>query len=639
LNGKTKRELGKKYPGLDIRADGGYVLFSGQTEKGEYHWLRDPTPHPLSLLPEELRAALGLLHPPQPKPQQLKPSTQQHRADWHVEAERLIRMALERAPGEGRNNAGFWLAVQLRDNAFDFASAHTAMLDYRSRVPDVNTKGQPEAYTEEEVMATLREVFRQPAREPWSTGSGKPAARSHPNADPAPRPASSQPEPFPRINLVTGYQPEDVGNAERLIRAYGNDLRYCHDFNKWVVWDGKRWAIDADDRTLELTKHVMLEFGLQAVRANSEAMQRFAAGCRRAARLTNAMRLAQPELRITPNELNAQKDLLNCSNGVVNLRTGAIMSHAREFFMTKLVHHVYRPEAQCPQFMHFLAEITANHPGLIDYLQKAFGYSLTAHTSEKAVFLLNGRGKNGKTTLLSAIFGIISEYAACLQVESLMIHYRESANSQADLADLHGARFVMTSETEEGQRLAEGRLKRISQGMGVIRAVRKYENPFTFHETHKLWIDANHLPIVRGTDDAIWSRFRTLPFDVVIAKEDPELPSKLAEEAEGILAWAISGAVKWYSDRLGKLPDIDQVGAAWRRESDQVTRFLEDCCVEGATFEVRARALYLAYKQWAEEASEKVETEVVFANRMAYQGFSKIDRDVGIVYKGIGLKH
>ena len=55
-----------------------------------------------------------------------------------------------------------------------------------------------------------------------------------------------------------------------------------------------------------------------------------------------------------------------------------------------------------------------------------------------------------------------------------MVH-QESNNTQADLADLRGARFVMTSETEEGQRLAQGKLKRITQGIGEIKAVRKYE--------------------------------------------------------------------------------------------------------------------------------------------------------------------
>ncbi len=77
---------------------------------------------------------------------------------------------------------------------------------------------------------------------------------------------------------------------------------------------------------------------------------------------------------------------------------------------------------------------------------------------------------------------------------------QESNNTQADLADLRGARFAQTSETEEGQRLAQGKLKRITQGMGKIKAVRKYENPIEFPETHKLWIDTNRKPTIRDAD-------------------------------------------------------------------------------------------------------------------------------------------
>src|SRR6266852_1746634 len=142
---------------------------------------------------------------------------------------------------------------------------------------------------------------------------------------------------------------------------------------------------------------------------------------------------------------------------------------------------------------------------MIAYLQRAIGYSLTGSTAEKAVFMLFGRTNNGKTTLLSLIYRLIEEYAVLLQIDTLMTR-QESNNTQADLADLRGARFVMTSETEEGQRLAAGKLKRITQGMGSIKATRKYENPITFPETHKLWVDCNHSPIVRGTDDAIWRR-------------------------------------------------------------------------------------------------------------------------------------
>src|SRR5204863_7645740 len=137
---------------------------------------------------------------------------------------------------------------------------------------------------------------------------------------------------------------------------------------------------------------------------------------------------------------------------------------------------------------------------LVLTLQVVLGYALTGHTREKLVFILFGAGNNGKTTVLSLFLKLLEEYAVLLQIDSLMVR-QENNNSQADLADLRGARFVMTSETEEGQRLAEGKLKRITQGMGKIKAVRKYENPIEFPETHKLWMDTNSKPQIRAADD------------------------------------------------------------------------------------------------------------------------------------------
>jgi putative DNA primase/helicase len=127
--------------------------------------------------------------------------------------------------------------------------------------------------------------------------------------------------------------------------------------------------------------------------------------------------------------------------------------------------------------MQFLEEVTGGGPDaseaqlersgrLISYLQIALGYSLTGNTSEKAVFLLYGPRDNGKSTLLATFLKLLEEYSVLLQIDTLMIKPGgETNNSQADLADLRGARFVMTSETEEGQRLSEGKLKRSSENI------------------------------------------------------------------------------------------------------------------------------------------------------------------------------
>ena len=59
------------------------------------------------------------------------------------------------------------------------------------------------------------------------------------------------PRPIPVADTGAAAQPNllsqlhnDYGNAERLIAVHGQELRYCHPFKKWLVWDGRRWAPD-----------------------------------------------------------------------------------------------------------------------------------------------------------------------------------------------------------------------------------------------------------------------------------------------------------------------------------------------------------------------------------------------------------
>ena len=248
-----------------------------------------------------------------------------------------------------------------------------------------------------------------------------------------------------------------------------------------------------------------------------------------------------------------------------------------------------------------------------------------------------GSGNNGKTTLLSTFLHLLEEYAVLLQVDTLMVR-QESNNTQADLADLRGARFVMTSETEEGQRLSQGKLKRITQGMGKIKATRKYENPIEFSETHKLWMDTNSKPVIRAVDDqATFNRLHPIPFTVTIPKDeiDKELPRKLLAEAEGILAWAVEGAIEWRRNGLGKPPEVTAANDDWKAENDQLGRFIDDRCVVAEPFSGKARQLYMCYREWATEAGETPITETLFGRRLTARGFSKVDRKYGAVYIGI----
>jgi hypothetical protein len=166
VNGRSKLELGRRYPGLDIRGDFGYAILAGQNQNGRYAWVRSMRPDPLEELPEELREFLGLLHPPSPD---RRNGTGSRVAGQRPSSEILIQHALELIQsGRGRNDAGFLLALQLRDNGYSEADASAVMRSFAASVPACNLKGQSEPYSAEESLHSLRQAYGRAARSAWA---------------------------------------------------------------------------------------------------------------------------------------------------------------------------------------------------------------------------------------------------------------------------------------------------------------------------------------------------------------------------------------------------------------------------------------------------------------------------------------
>lgn len=443
----------------------------------------------------------------------------------------------------------------------------------------------------------------------------------------------------------------DTGNAERIVVHRGANLRYCFAFRKWLVWDGRRWVPDETGQALKLAALTMVEFLHQAISAGNKDATTFARASLGYGALKNALAIAQSELPITPAELDRDRHLLNFTNGTVNLRTGELRPHRRSDFITKIVHFAYNPKALCHRWLQFLGEIMGASPDandaqlkradeLIDFLHPALGYSITGETNEKAVFVPHGAGDNGKTSLLSVVRDIMPNYSATVGLD-LLTSREENNNVSAARAKLLGARFVTSSETEEGQRLSAARLKRICQGPGGrVEATRKYENPIDFVETHKLWIDANHKPELSVTDTAAWNRLRLIPFDVTIPKDqqDRSLTVKLLAEGEGILAWLVAGAKRWYAEGL---PNSEIVAAAtndWRKELDRLSEYLAERTVrdlDNPEAYLLNKDLYASYKTWAENNGERFLSQPKFTNQMETLKYTRKREEAGYVWQGI----
>lgn len=95
----------------------------------------------------------------------------------------------------------------------------------------------------------------------------------------------------------------DTGNAERLILKFGDRLRYCPAFRKWLVRDGRRWAVDDKGAARRLAKQAMLAYLAEATDAEDKDNMSFAYSSLEARRVANMLTMAECELVVTPDQL------------------------------------------------------------------------------------------------------------------------------------------------------------------------------------------------------------------------------------------------------------------------------------------------------------------------------------------------
>lgn len=417
----------------------------------------------------------------------------------------------------------------------------------------------------------------------------------------------------------------DMGNAERLVDQYGEELRYCHVWKSWLIWDGQRWLVDhagavthrakltirqmlidaaaiaEDNRRKELIKHALKS----EARPRVEAMVALAA--------------SEPRIPIAPDALDADLWLLNVQNGTINLHTGELQPHDPENLITKLAPYPWDPDATCPVWTAFLERLQPE-PAMRDFLQRAVGYCLTGDTGEQALFFFHGEGSNGKSTFLKTILDLMGGYGQQAAPELLTV--ARDDRHPTGLADLFGARLVATIEIDEGKRLAESLVKQMTGG-DRMKARRLFQDFFEWTPTHKVFIAANHRPEIRGQDHAIWRRIYLIPWTVTIPDEEQDhgLMDKLHEEMSGILRWAVDGCLAWQRDGLGVPETVRSATKEYRAEQNIIGRFISECCVLGETYRVTAKRLYAAYCAWCEEGQGEQIKQQGFGRQLTRAGF------------------
>lgn len=435
--------------------------------------------------------------------------------------------------------------------------------------------------------------------------------------------------------LTERFYLTDMGNGKRFTARFKNQFKHSQALG-WLHWNGYKWESGADVLVMDAARHtaqMIFAETLDVQPNDAKAIGKWAIASQGRSKLDAMLYLASSEdgIRATPDDFDSDHFVLNCQNGIIDLRTGEFTDSCPSRMLSKSVNTIYDPMAVCPRWESFLDRIMDGNENLIRFLQRAIGYSLTGSTREQCFFLNYGTGANGKSVFLETMRGLLNDYAAAAEFSAFLT--TQSENVRNDIAALAGARFVSANESGADKRLSESIIKALTGG-DTISARFLFKEYFEFKPQFKVWMATNHKPIIRDTDHAIWRRVRLVPFNVTIpeSERDSNLVATLRDEFPGILNWAIAGCTEWQVNGLGTPTEVTEATNNYRDEQDSLGTFIENCCI------VKPEARYSAsklHKLYCENTGEKISAKA-FNGLMTDHMYRSEHTRNGAVWIGIG---
>lgn len=399
----------------------------------------------------------------------------------------------------------------------------------------------------------------------------------------------------------------------------------------WLAWNGVYWMRCDEGCAVEAVRMFVVgqvEACARQVRELRDGAQADLVGWTKilsAGRLRAITGLARAIVAVPDSVLDADPDLLNCTNGIVDLRTGTLLDHRPEQYMTRVCGVDYDPAAECAEWT---AILSAMPPATGSWMRERIGQAATGYrVPDDRVPLLQGTGSNGKTTMTAAVAGALGSYHV-LVPDGLLLGKAQRDESMV----LRGARFALMEETPQGAFLNSVMLKKATSP--EMTGHHLYASETTWATTHSLFVTTNYRPVVSETDDGTWRRLALVAFPYRFTRDepnteeeggrrgDPLLRSRVEqgdpEILRSTLKWIVDGARQWYRDRciMSPLPErVVEDTRAWRFETDLVLSYISESLVFDLRSHVRSTDMLMDFNDWLMSKGNKPWSDRTFSQQ------------------------
>ncbi|THA56134.1 phage/plasmid primase, P4 family [Streptomyces sp. A1136] len=432
----------------------------------------------------------------------------------------------------------------------------------------------------------VRHLTAVPAPRPTTDGTAALNVVQHPTAAAAPGPDT--------------YSRTDDGNALRLVDLHEQEIRYVPQRGRWLRWDGHRWAWDEAGTVREMARQIARDLP----NGEGEAKHRMRSLSTAGVSAMVTMAQTDPRIVVHAGQLDAHRMLLNTPAGAVDLTTGELSPPDPDEMHTRATKIAPDKDLPTPRWEKFLAQTFGDDQELRGYVQRMAGYAASGSVRWHILPFLHGPGGNGKGVFLNVLRSVLGDYAATAPNAFLMAG---AQRHETEIARLHGLRLVIASEVNQEAKFDEAKVKELTGGDGLTARFMRQDH-FTFEPTHKLFLMGNHQPRVSAGGKSFWRRLRLMPFTRTPEEVIEDLDLLLiSEEAPGILAWIIAGAVDVFRDGLRDPASVTAATAQYAAEEDALARFLDEACHVGGGAQVRTitDVFRTAYERWCRAEGEE----------------------------------